>query len=156
MNGKIIDHKQGEAAFERDQENLEEMVAQRTQELQKEIANLKQQTRQRAGAPGTMELPDELFRDQARRRVALGLVMAEVVKRHSIKADPQRVREVVENVAASYEKPEEVIAYYYGNKEQLASFESVALEDEVVKWVLDRVQVEDEPSSFEELTRPQS
>jgi trigger factor len=121
-----------------------------------EIANLKAQTRQRAGGAGTMELPDELFRDQARRRVALGLVMAEVVKQHSIKADPQRVREVLENVAASYEKPEEVIAYYYGNKEQLASFESVALEDEVVKWVLDRVQVEDEPSSFEELTRPQS
>ena len=120
-----------------------------------EIANLKEQTKQRGGG-GTRELPDELFRDQARRRVALGLVMAEVVKRHDIKADPQRVREVVENVAATYEKPEEVVAYYYGNKEQLASFESVALEDEVVKWVLDRVQVEDEPSSFEELTRPQS
>jgi trigger factor len=120
-----------------------------------EIANLKQQTAQQAGG-GTMELPDELFRDQAKRRVAIGLVMAELVKQNDIKVDPQRVREAVEKVAASYEKPDEVVAYYYSNKEQLASFESVALEDQVVKWVLDRVQVEDEPSSFEELTRFQS
>jgi len=120
-----------------------------------EIAALKQQTRQSVGG-GNFELPDDLFRDQARRRVALGLILAEVVKANDIEVDPERVREVVEDMASTYEDPQQVIDHYYGHKEHLAHVESLALEGQVVDWVLDQVTLEDEPTTFEALTAPGS
>jgi trigger factor len=118
-----------------------------------EIASLKQQTRQSIGG-GTFELPDDLFRDQARRRVALGLILAEVVKANDIEVDPERVREVVEDMASTYEDPQQVIDHYYAHKEHLAHVESLALEGQVVDWVLGQVTLEDEPTTFEALTAP--
>jgi trigger factor len=74
------------------------------------------------------------------------------VRVNGIKVDPERVRAAVEEVAATYEHPQQVVDYYYKNKEHFASFESVVLEDEVVDWVLGQVQVEDDPLSFQQLT----
>jgi len=121
--------------------------------ITEEIKALKTQARQRLGG-GRMELPDELFEENARRRVALGLIIAELVKLNDIKVDPNRVREAVEDMASTYEQPEEVVDYYYRNKEHLRSVESLTLEDQVVDWVMERVNVEDEPVSFQELTNP--
>jgi trigger factor len=102
-----------------------------------------------------MELPDALFEESARRRVALGLIIGEIVKQNGIKADPSRVRAAVEDMASSYEEPEEVIQYYYADRKRLGPVESLVLEDQVVDWVLDQVTVEDEPLSFAQLTEPQ-
>jgi trigger factor len=101
-----------------------------------------------------MELPDSLFEDSARRRVALGLIIAEVVKRQGIKADPQRVRAAVEDLAATYEDPGEVMDYYYGSRDRLAPVESLVLEEQVVDWVLGQVSVEEEPATFAQITEP--
>jgi trigger factor len=120
--------------------------------IREEIKAIKDQARQ--SIRGNMELPDELFEKDARRRVALGLIIAEVVKANNIQVDPQRVREAVEDMASTYEEPQEVIEFYYRNKEHLASVESLALEDQVVDWAMERVTVEDEPLSFRELTEP--
>jgi trigger factor len=118
-----------------------------------QIEALKQQTRRNVGG-GSFELADDMFRSQARRRVALGLIVAEVVKANGIEVDQERVREAVEDMASTYENPQEVIDYYYANKEHLSAVESVTLENQVVDWVLDQVRVVDEPSTFQELSAP--
>lgn len=120
--------------------------------VHEEIHNLKEQTRRNVGVSGNLELPDQLFEEQARRRVALGLIIAEVVKQQALSVDPERVRETVADMATSYEDPKEVMEFYLGNREQRASIESLVLEDQVVDWVLGQVQVEAEPSTFKDLT----
>lgn len=122
--------------------------------VQAEIKTLKDQMRENMGG-GRMELPDALFEESARRRVALGLIIGEIVKQNGIKADPSRVRATVEDMASSYEDPEEVIQYYYADRNRLGPVESLVLEDQVVDWVLDQVTVVDEPLSFAQLTEPQ-
>ncbi len=117
-------------------------------------ALLKQATdRMQSMAPEGLKLPRDIFEEQAKRRVVLGLVIAKIVEDNDIKVDPARVRAAVEGIAAGYEKPEEVIEHYYGNQQELAGVENVVLEDQVVDWVLSQVSVEDEESSFSELTK---
>jgi trigger factor len=82
------------------------------------------------------------------------LILAEVVKANGIKVDDDRVREVVQDMASTYEHPQQVIDYYYGEKKRLASVESITLENQVVDWLMEQVTVEDEPATFEELTAP--
>jgi trigger factor len=98
-----------------------------------------------------MELPASLFEDQARRRVALGLIISKVISDNQMKADPDRVRRMIEAHASSYEDPQQVIDWYQGNREQLTALEAVALEDQVVDWVLERAQVAEDETSFEAL-----
>ena len=122
--------------------------------ITQEIQSLKEQMRQNLRGSPKIELPDNLFADNARRRVALGLVLAQVVKANQLKADPARVREAVEDMASTYENPQEVVDFYYSNKDHLASVEALALEGQVVDLVLTQVEVEDQPQSFQELMGP--
>ncbi|HSQ08052.1 MAG TPA: trigger factor [Chromatiaceae bacterium] len=119
--------------------------------VRQEIGALREQTRQNAGATD-MQLPDVLFEESAKRRVALGLIIAEVVKRNHIVVDRNRVRAAVEEMAATYEDPAEVMDHCYASKERLAPFETMVLEDQVVDWALGQARVEDEPMSFKDLT----
>jgi trigger factor len=121
--------------------------------VDEEIEALRKQARQQLGqGAGTFELPRDMFEEQAKRRVTLGLVIAEIVKQNDLQVDNDRVRKKIEEYAASYEKPEEVVNYYYSNEQQLAAVSNVVLEDQVVDWVLDQVNVVDEASSFTALT----
>ena len=117
--------------------------------INEEIKILKAQLRQSVG--GQMELPDAMFEESARRRVALGLILGEVVRSQGIKVDPDRVRAVVEDMASAYEKPQEVVDLYYGSKDKLRSVESLTLEDQVVDWVLNQARVEEEAQTFSQL-----
>jgi trigger factor len=121
--------------------------------VSEEVRSLKEQMRQNMGG-GRMELPDNLFEDSARRRVALGLIIAEIVKKNGISANAARIREAVEEMASTYEQPQEVIDYYYGDRQRLAPVESLVLEEQVVDWVLGQVAVEDEAMTFPQLTEP--
>jgi trigger factor len=89
----------------------------------------------------------------AERRVKLGVLVSEVVKQNQLQVDPDRVREAIETIAASYEKPEEVIQYYYGNQETLANVQSVVMEDQVVDWALENagLEIEDDHTTFDAL-----
>jgi len=119
---------------------------------EQEAERLKQQAKGEmagAGRRSAVDLPRDIFLDQARRRVALGLVLGQIVKENAIKVDPKRVRSTVEELAEAYEHPQEVIDWYYGNKEQLAAVENLVLEDEVVDWAMGQAQVEDEPVTFD-------
>lgn len=123
-----------------------------------EINVLRQQALQQFGAGAQnldpSMLPDDLFREQADKRVKLGLILGEVIKQKSMKADPERVRETIEDIAQTYETPEEVVNWYYGNKEQLETIESAVLEDQVFDEVLEQAAVKEKKVSYEELTQP--
>ena len=98
-------------------------------------------------------LPDDLFREQAQRSVALGLLISQIIKDKSVEVDQARVKAVIEEVAESYETPEEVVNYYYSNREQLAQVEAMVLEDQVVDTVLAQAQVTEAAARYTEIVR---
>ncbi|WP_241086345.1 trigger factor [Candidatus Vondammii sp. HM_W22] len=125
--------------------------------VRQESNALREQTKlnmAQSGQSSNIDLPIELFEEQARKRVALGLVMHEMIKLNNIQLDAGRVRAKVEQFAHSYETPQEVIDYYYSNKEQLAGVENVVVEEQLVDWVLEQAKVEDTDSGFDEVMNP--
>jgi trigger factor len=99
----------------------------------------------------TMKLSADMFKEQAERRVRLGLILAEVVQKQKLVATPDQIRALIEDQAQSYEAPDEVLQWYYQSPERMQEIESLALEENVVAWVAGQAQVEDVPTSFEEL-----
>jgi trigger factor len=95
-------------------------------------------------------LPDDMFAENATRRVKLGLVLAELISHFELKADADAVRAAVDEIASTYQDPEEVVNWYFGNQEQLASVESKVLEDKVVERLLESAAVSDKPCSYQE------
>jgi trigger factor len=100
------------------------------------------------------QLPAELFTEQAKRRVELGLIVAEVVKQYDLKPDDARVREMIQEMASAYQEPEQVVAWYYKNDQQLNEVRSVVLEEQVVDTVLQKASVTDKSVSYEEAVKP--
>lgn len=95
-------------------------------------------------------LPDEMFKEQAERRTALGLIVSEVVKLEKLQADKDKVREIIEETASTYESPEDVINYYYSNEQILANVEAAALEEQVVDTLVGKVKLVEKTISYEE------
>ena len=95
--------------------------------------------------------PDELFREEAERRVALGLIVGEIIKVKEIELDRDRVEAELDDLAASYEDAEEVKNYYRSNPAQMGMLEAMVLEDQVVDWVLENARVTDEKQSFDDI-----
>lgn len=122
-----------------------------SEEIQRQREQLMQQMP--ADSDSSM-LSDELFSEQAKRRVQLGLVVAEIIQRSEIKADAAAVRAQVEQLASSYQDPQQVIDYYYGNPEMLKNIEGLVLEDAVTTSVLDAATVSDEPTTFKDIMNP--
>jgi len=91
---------------------------------------------------------------QAHKRVKLGLVMAEIVKQAQLKADPAKVHQTIEGMAASYEDPAAVVKWYYENPQQLQQIEGMCLEDEAVNWIAGRAQLSELAVSFDALMNP--
>jgi trigger factor len=100
------------------------------------------------------QLPAELFEEQAKRRVVLGLIVAEVVKQFELKPDEARVREMIQEMASAYQEPEQVVSWYYKNDQQLNEVRSVVLEEQVVDTVLQKANVTDKQVSYEEAVKP--
>jgi trigger factor len=96
-------------------------------------------------------IPDDVFRPQAERRVRLGLVVAELVRANGLQAKPEQIRTHVEELAASYEKPADVVRWYYSDNRRLAEVEAVVIENNVTDFVLAKAQVKDKQVSFDEL-----
>ena len=92
----------------------------------------------------------EMFEQQAQRRVSLGLIIAELVRAHDLAPKPEQVRALVTEQAESYEQPDEVVKWIYSQPQRLSEMESLALEDNVVAWVLGQVNVEDKAVNFDE------
>ena len=94
---------------------------------------------------------ETLIAEQAKKRVSLQLILAEIIKQNDLKADPKKVRQMVEHAASGYEDPKAVINWYYSDKKNLAEVEVLSLEDNVVDWVLEHANVTDKPSTFDEI-----
>jgi trigger factor len=109
------------------------------------------QEMQQHGQSTSVDLPASMFEGQAKRRVHLGLLVAEIIKSQGLTVDQNKVRETIAEAAESYEDPQEVIDYYMQDKSARAGVENVVLENQVVDWVLDQAQLQDDPSSFSDL-----
>jgi trigger factor len=122
--------------------------------IEMEAQRLVQATRADLEARGMKmeQLPinPEMFEQQAQRRVSLGLIIAELVKKHDLAAKPEQVRALVEEQSESYEQPGEVVKWVYSQPQRLSEMESLVLEENVVAWVLERAKVEDKAVNFDE------
>ena len=122
-----------------------------------EINTLKQQMVQQFGGGQQIDLsmlPDDMFKEKAERRAALGVIVSEVVKVEELSPDEGKVRERVDEIASTYEQPQEVVDYYYSNPELLSSVEAVVLEDQVTELVLSKAKVKDEAQPYDEVVKP--
>jgi trigger factor len=122
--------------------------------VENEAEQLKQQMMQQMHIPegkSGVQLENSMFTEQAQRRVSLGLLLSELIKSKELKADEEKVRAKVEELAATYEEPQQVIDWYYGDKSRLSQVESLVLEDTVVDWVFEQADVTEKSGSFDEV-----
>ncbi len=98
-----------------------------------------------------LKLPRDSFEDQAKRRVALGLILGEVIQKESIKLDNDKVRSTIEDMAKSYERPEDVVAWYYSDESRLNEVQQMVLEDQVVEWLVAQAKVSDKTVNFNDV-----
>ncbi len=82
----------------------------------------------------------------------MGLILGKIISEQALTVDSQRVREMIEHMASTYENPQEVVDYHYADRSRLGAVETLALEEQVVDLLLEQIKVEEEPVSFEELT----
>jgi trigger factor len=96
-------------------------------------------------------IPEDLFRPQAEKRVRLGLVVAELVRAHSLQAKPEQIQAHIKELAASYEKPDEVVRWYMSDRQRLAEVEAVVIESNVTQFILSKAQLSQKTVGFDEL-----
>ena len=124
--------------------------------VEREVDAMRNQMFQQFGGAGGRDLdlksllPDDMFKENAERRVRLGLVLAELVGKFGLKADGDKVRARIDEMASTYQDPEEVINYYYSNQEQLAAVESSVLEDQMVEKLLENAHIVEKACSYQE------
>ena len=122
-----------------------------------EIVQLKKQMIQQFGGGQEFDLnmlPDDMFKDKAKRRASLGVIVSEVVKTEELTPNEDQVRTRIDEIASTYEQPSEVIDYYYSKPELLSSVEAVVLEDQVTELVLSKGKVKEEKLSYEDAVKP--
>jgi len=123
-------------------------------EAQNMAGRMAEEMRRQGMKAEDIKLAPEMFRDNAAERVALGLVLAEVVRAYGLGAKPEQVKAMVQEIAQTYEQPDAVVRWHYEKAERLNEFEALAVERNVVDWVLARAKVIDKPTTFAELMAP--
>lgn len=126
--------------------------------VEEEIHQIANQARQSMGVQGEQEVTDEIraaLGARARRRVGLGLLVGELIREKGFKADADKVRERIEEMAQSYEDPQAVLNWYYQDKSRLSGVEALVLEDQVVDWLLSEVKNEDVHRTFDDIIEAQ-
>jgi trigger factor len=120
-----------------------------------EVQNLMQQTVKDMEARGMkmkgVPLPPELFKERAEKRVKLGLILADLVQKHDLKAKPEQVRAFIDNYAQNYDQPEDVVRWYYADPARLQEAENLVLEENVVNWTMSQAKTTDKAVAFNEL-----
>lgn len=123
--------------------------------LEAEIGRMQQAAvedlKQRGMTTQNLTLPPDLFAERAGRRIKLSILVSDLVKRHDLGPRPEQVRALVEQHSESFEQPDQLVRWYYGDPQRLAEFEALAMEDNVVEWAMGKMKVEDKPSEFDEL-----
>jgi trigger factor len=98
-----------------------------------------------------LNIPRDAFEEQAKRRVALGLILSEVVQKNSIEINNDKVLTTIENMAKSYERPEDVVSWYYSDEKRLDDVRQMVLEDQVIEWLVAQAKVTDETVKFSDV-----
>ncbi|MDF7680349.1 trigger factor [Enterobacteriaceae bacterium ESL0689] len=126
--------------------------------IDSEIDVLRRQAAQRFGGHEKQahELPRELFEEQAKRRVMVGLLLGEVIRSNELKADEDRVKDLISEMASAYEDPQEVVQYYSKNKELMDNMRSLALEEQAVELVLEKAKATEKEMAFSQLLNQQA
>ncbi|EGR4279898.1 trigger factor [Vibrio cholerae] len=124
--------------------------------IEQEINVLRQQAAQRFGGnvEAAAQLPRELFEEQAKRRVVVGLLLGEVIRTHELKADEEKVKALITEMATAYEDPSEVVSYYEQNQQLMNNMRNVALEEQAVDAIIAKAKVTEKAISFSELMNP--
>ena len=125
----------------------ESLIAQEVEALRKQAAENFQMQQ-------SADLPDELFVDEAKRRIKLGLVIGEIVNQQKLQVNPVEVEQRIEQIARQYQDYQQVIDYYSSNTQARASIEAVVMEDQVVSWILSQVKTLEQKEEFDELVKP--
>ncbi len=120
--------------------------------ISEEAETLKRQTE--VQTPGS-DLPVDAFMDDAKRRVQLGMLLAEVAKTSALNIDADMIRARVEEMAKDYDDPEEFVNYYMGNQELLGGIQTLVMEDAVVDWIADQAKVTEKSSDFDAVMNPE-
>ena len=107
--------------------------------------------KQRGMTTQNLTLPADLFTERASRRIKLSILVSDLVRRHDLGPRPEQVRTLVEQHSESFEQPDQLVRWYYGDPQRLAEFEALAMEDNVVEWAMGKMKVEDKPTEFDEL-----
>jgi len=123
--------------------------------LDQEVNALREQAKQRFEQQGNgqnlPELPADMFTENAKRRVSVGLLIGEIIKENKIEVDDSRVDALIETTASAYEDPSEVIEYYKNNQELLQQIQNLALEEQAIDAILDQATVTEVEKSFDEV-----
>jgi trigger factor len=115
-----------------------------------------EEMKQRGARDADLPTTSDIFRPQAEDRVAIGLILNEIVRVNQLQPKPEQVRALVAEAAQSYEQPDAVIRWHYEKPERLNDFETAAVEHNVIEWALGRAQVEDQPTTFSALMEPET
>ena len=120
--------------------------------LESAVRDMQLEMGRQMGAKDASQLPQpNQFIEPARRRVALGLIVNEIIKTAGIKVDQTRVLDRIQTIAAQYPNPEQVIKAYRENADALRQVNGLVLEDQVVEWLMERAKVTEQPSTFKDL-----
>ena len=124
--------------------------------IDQEVNRMRQEAMQQFGGGAQFDpsmLPAEMFSEQAQKRVKLGLIVSAIVDKNSLEANAEKVREAIEEMASTYQEPEEVINYYYSNEQQLSQIQNMVLEGQIVDFVLESAKVTDKIVSYDEAVK---
>ena len=124
--------------------------------IDQEVNRMRQEAVQQFGGGAQFDpsmLPAEMFSEQAQKRVKIGLIVSAIVDKNSLEADAEKVRETIEEMASTYQEPEEVINYYYSNEQQLSQIQNMVLEGQIVDFVLESAKVTDKIVSYDEAVK---
>ena len=120
-----------------------------------EIKQVRTEMEQNSQGADMSTLPDDMFKDQAARRVKLGLIVGEIITTNKLEKDQSKVDEMLNSLASSYEDPQALIEYYRTNQQAMQTIEAAVMEEMIVDWVLDKAKVTDETVKFTELMNTQ-
>ncbi len=123
--------------------------------VEDEIKQVRAEMQQNSQGADMASLPDDMFKDQAARRVKLGLIVGEIIKQNDLKKDQSRIDEMLNSLAASYEDPQALIEYYQTDQSAMQTIEAAVMEEMIVDWVLEKAKIKDQKMKFTEIMNSQ-
>ena len=124
--------------------------------VEDEVKQVRSEMEQNSQGADISSLPDDMFKDQAARRVKLGLIVGEIINKNKLEKDQARVDDMLNSLAASYEDPQALIEYYRSDQKAMQTIEAAVMEEMIVDWVIDKAKVADETVKFTDLMNTQA